>query len=153
MGLVLAPAVSAPLVVVLLVGTAALGSCAGGSGRARQAACEESELIVASYNIRFDNPEDGVHQWAHRREVVGATSRELDADLLGMQEVLWPSEVARGLDPESPMPSILVGFQNDTGASRPTAPHPVALRQRGDAGYGEPEALEPHQLSRRAGAD
>ena len=26
----------------------------------------------------------------------------------------WPSEVARGLDPESPMPSILVGFQNDT---------------------------------------
>lgn len=26
----------------------------------------------------------------------------------------WPSEVARGLDPESRMPSILVGFQNDT---------------------------------------
>ena len=26
----------------------------------------------------------------------------------------WPSEIERGLDPESPMPSILVGFQNDT---------------------------------------
>ena len=26
----------------------------------------------------------------------------------------WPSEIERGLDPDSPMPSIVVGFQNDT---------------------------------------
>ena len=51
-------------------------------------ACQERTLIVATFNIRFDNPEDGVHRWANRREVVGAEARALEADLLGMQEVL-----------------------------------------------------------------
>jgi endonuclease/exonuclease/phosphatase family metal-dependent hydrolase len=50
--------------------------------------CEERELIVATYNVRFDNPEDGVHRWEHRQGAVGSEARALEADLLGMQEVL-----------------------------------------------------------------
>ena len=48
----------------------------------------EHPLVVATYNIRFDNPEDGVHRWSNREAVVGELARALDADLIGMQEVL-----------------------------------------------------------------
>lgn len=48
----------------------------------------ERPLMVATYNIRFDNPDDGVHRWSNREAVVGAEVRALDADLIGFQEVL-----------------------------------------------------------------
>jgi endonuclease/exonuclease/phosphatase family metal-dependent hydrolase len=60
-----------------------------GCGReAKRAAACKAPLTVATYNIRFDNPEDGVHRWANREAVVGAEARALDADLIGFQEVL-----------------------------------------------------------------
>lgn len=71
---------------------AALIACAAGTtlacrGEAGRAGCERP-LVVATYNIRFDNPDDGVHRWSNRAEAVGAQARALEADLLGMQEVL-----------------------------------------------------------------
>lgn len=48
----------------------------------------ERPLVVATYNIRFDNPDDGVHRWSNREAVVGAEARAFDADLIGFQEVL-----------------------------------------------------------------
>jgi len=46
------------------------------------------ELVVATYNVRFATPSDGLHRWAIRRERVGEQIRALGADLLGLQEVL-----------------------------------------------------------------
>jgi endonuclease/exonuclease/phosphatase family metal-dependent hydrolase len=45
-------------------------------------------LEIVSFNVRFDNPNDGVNAWPNRREMVYRLMRELDADVAGLQEVL-----------------------------------------------------------------
>jgi endonuclease/exonuclease/phosphatase family metal-dependent hydrolase len=45
-------------------------------------------LRVMTYNVRYDNPEDGDHGWDHRRSAVADTIRFRDPDLLGLQEPL-----------------------------------------------------------------
>ena len=48
-----------------------------------------AEMIrVMSFNIRYDNPDDGENAWAHRRDWVGELIREHQIDVLGLQEVL-----------------------------------------------------------------
>ena len=41
-----------------------------------------------SFNIRFDNPDDGDNAWPHRRDFVGELIREQKVDVLGLQEAL-----------------------------------------------------------------
>lgn len=41
-----------------------------------------------SFNIRYNNPEDGIDAWPRRQDRVGALMRYYDADLYGLQEVL-----------------------------------------------------------------
>ena len=45
-------------------------------------------LRVASYNIRYNNPDDGEHAWPYRKERVASTIQFNGAHLVGMQEVL-----------------------------------------------------------------
>lgn len=45
-------------------------------------------LKVMTYNIRYDNPGDGVNQWSNRKEKVADLIRSHDPDLVGLQEVL-----------------------------------------------------------------
>jgi endonuclease/exonuclease/phosphatase family metal-dependent hydrolase len=45
---------------------------------------------VASANIRFDNPNDGKHDWAGRREIVAQFLNEFSADVFGTQEGRGP---------------------------------------------------------------
>jgi endonuclease/exonuclease/phosphatase family metal-dependent hydrolase len=45
-------------------------------------------LKVMTYNIRFDNLEDGVNRWELRKEKVGALLAKYDADVIGVQEAL-----------------------------------------------------------------
>lgn len=45
-------------------------------------------LKVSSFNIRYDNPGDGVHQWENRKESVVSFIKIEKIDVLGMQEVL-----------------------------------------------------------------
>jgi endonuclease/exonuclease/phosphatase family metal-dependent hydrolase len=45
-------------------------------------------LSVMTFNVRYDNPDDGEHRWTHRREAVADTIRFRNADLLGLQEPL-----------------------------------------------------------------
>lgn len=73
-----------------LCGALALGACRDARDSAPPCA---QPLMVATYNIRFDNPEDGVHRWANRVDAVVAQTRALEADLLAMQEVL-PNQLA-----------------------------------------------------------
>ena len=42
-----------------------------------------------SYNIRYDNPDDGPHAWQYRKEKVANLIRFYEADLIGLQEVLY----------------------------------------------------------------
>jgi endonuclease/exonuclease/phosphatase family metal-dependent hydrolase len=45
-------------------------------------------LKIVSFNVRFDNPNDGANAWPNRRDMVYRLMRELDADVAGLQEVL-----------------------------------------------------------------
>lgn len=45
-------------------------------------------LKVMSWNIRFDNPADGVHRWEKRRERVVSFLKTQNPDIIGLQEVL-----------------------------------------------------------------
>lgn len=45
-------------------------------------------LKVMTYNIRFDNPNDGINQWGSRKEKVFALIKKYDPDLIGVQEAL-----------------------------------------------------------------
>ena len=47
-----------------------------------------NSLRVMTYNIRFDNPADGVHAWPNRKELVASVIRYHKADIIGVQEAL-----------------------------------------------------------------
>ena len=53
----------------------------------------KNELTVLSYNIRYDNPNDGENQWKYRKERVASYIKEISPDIIGMQEVLEPQLV------------------------------------------------------------
>ena len=46
------------------------------------------QLRVMTYNIRYDNPSDGVNQWSSRKNKVYDLIRKYDPDILGVQEAL-----------------------------------------------------------------
>lgn len=50
--------------------------------------CAGQSLRVMTYNIRFDNPGDGVNQWSNRKQKVFDLLEKYDADLIGVQEAL-----------------------------------------------------------------
>jgi len=43
---------------------------------------------VMTFNIRYDNPADGINSWENRREFLAASLQSISPDLIGMQEVL-----------------------------------------------------------------
>src|SRR5687768_6095815 len=45
-------------------------------------------ITVMSYNIRYDNPGDGVNQWDKRKAKVFALLKKYDPDIIGVQEAL-----------------------------------------------------------------
>jgi len=49
---------------------------------------QSSSLQVMTFNIRFANKGDGVHDWEHRRPLVASMVRFHEIDLLGVQEAL-----------------------------------------------------------------
>lgn len=48
----------------------------------------KNPVTVASYNIRYDNPHDGVNAWPNRKEQVKALIRFHDFDIFGTQEAM-----------------------------------------------------------------
>lgn len=71
---------------------------------------------VLSFNIRYDNPQDGLDAWSHRKPDVVALIRSVDADLIGLQEAL-PEQVdylRAALDKDYGF----VGVGRDDGARR-----------------------------------
>lgn len=49
---------------------------------------EHEPFRVMTFNIRFDNPGDGEHVWANRRDKVASMLRLHQADIAGLQEAL-----------------------------------------------------------------
>ncbi len=47
-----------------------------------------SNIIAATYNLRYNNPDDGVNAWENRKEMVKALIRFHDFDIFGTQEGL-----------------------------------------------------------------
>ncbi len=45
-------------------------------------------LQVMSYNLRFDNPQDGVNQWSARKDNVYSLIKKYNPDVMGIQEGL-----------------------------------------------------------------
>ena len=48
------------------------------------------EIKVISYNIRYNNPNDGMNIWENRRETVGQLILNEAPNFIGMQEVKQP---------------------------------------------------------------
>lgn len=48
----------------------------------------ENSVLVASYNVRYDNPHDGVNSWPNRKEQVKALIQFHDFDIFGTQEAM-----------------------------------------------------------------
>lgn len=57
---------------------------------------DASALRVMSFNLRYDNPGDGVNAWPNRRDWVSGLIRFHGADVIGVQEALAP--MLRDLD-------------------------------------------------------
>jgi endonuclease/exonuclease/phosphatase family metal-dependent hydrolase len=49
---------------------------------------EAQTIKVMTYNIRFDNPNDGINQWSSRKQKVFDLIRKYDPDMFGVQEAL-----------------------------------------------------------------
>lgn len=49
---------------------------------------QENSLKVMTFNIRFDNPDDGINRWENRRSLIISALLEEAPDVVGMQEVL-----------------------------------------------------------------
>lgn len=66
--------------VVLIISSFLLCNCAGNDVK--------QSLTIMSFNIRYDNPRDGINTWNNRKEMVVETIISEEADIIGMQEVL-----------------------------------------------------------------
>jgi endonuclease/exonuclease/phosphatase family metal-dependent hydrolase len=69
--------------VLWMVVTVVLGSAPAGIP-----AAEVEGLRVMTFNIRYDNPKDGPHGWANRKDKVAGMVKLYAADIVGMQEAL-----------------------------------------------------------------
>ena len=49
---------------------------------------QDSSVRLMSFNIRYDNPADGINNWENRKKLVTETLLIKSPDLIGMQEVL-----------------------------------------------------------------
>ena len=50
---------------------------------------QSAKLNIMTFNIRYDNPEDGLNNWKYRKEYVANSILFHDVDILGTQEVLY----------------------------------------------------------------
>jgi len=49
----------------------------------------DTKLIVISYNIRYDNPADGINSWEKRKDMVISLLKFYDAEIFCLQEALF----------------------------------------------------------------
>ena len=80
---------------------------------------QADQLRVMTFNIRFNNPDDGFNAWPHRRELAASMIRYHDADVVGLQEALY-SQLE---DLTDMLPGYAwYGVSRDDGSSEPDSP-------------------------------
>jgi endonuclease/exonuclease/phosphatase family metal-dependent hydrolase len=77
-------------------------------------------LAVASFNVRYGTAEDGDNHWDRRRELVLEVLREMDADLVGLQEAL-DFQIAEMLEALPRYAAVGVGRDDGRGAGEHVA--------------------------------
>ncbi len=50
---------------------------------------QKTPLKIMTYNIRYDNPDDGANRWSLRKEILADQIKFYDPDIIGFQEVLY----------------------------------------------------------------
>ncbi len=80
---------------------------------------QTTPLRVMTFNIRFNNPDDGFNAWPHRKELAASMIRYHDADIVGLQEALYGQlEDLKALLPGYEW----FGVSRDDGSSGPDSP-------------------------------
>ncbi len=88
-------------------------------------------MLLASYNIRYDNPGDGINSWTNRKKQVKALIRFHDFDIFGTQEgLIGPLNDIAGLQKYS-----FIGHGRDDG--REAGEHSVVLYIRPSTNNGQ----------------
>ena len=59
------------------------------SAQVMMVAQKSNKLIVATYNLRYNNPQDGINAWPNRVNLVKGLIQFHDWDVFGTQEVLY----------------------------------------------------------------
>jgi endonuclease/exonuclease/phosphatase family metal-dependent hydrolase len=77
-----------PLGLVMVVSLALVACSRPLPHRQGATAAEGPALRVMTFNLRYDNPGDGVNAWPNRKDRVAALIRYHQADLVGVQEAL-----------------------------------------------------------------
>ena len=99
---------------LLIFGCNTEGQLSSDQQNENKAQISDSEYIrVMSFNIRYDNPNDGVNRWENRKDFVANITR-LNADIIGIQEAL--ANQLEDLDNLLPIPSFSfdrVGISRD----------------------------------------
>lgn len=76
---------------------------------------EAQTLKVMTYNIRFDNANDGVNRWSNRKDKLTGLIQKYDPDLIGLQEAL----LSQIQDIITPLPQYqYVGVGRDDGKEK-----------------------------------
>ncbi|WP_353267222.1 endonuclease/exonuclease/phosphatase family protein [Gemmatimonas sp.] len=75
-----------PLLCATVLATTLASGCVSVSRRTPFT--ERAPLRVMTFNIRYDNPGDGVNAWPNRKDWVASLIRYHDADVIGVQEAL-----------------------------------------------------------------
>lgn len=76
------------LLFALSLGGIVLAGCQGEASPSSSPQVDDNSMRVMTFNIRYNNPDDGEHAWPNRRDSVAALIRFHRADLLGVQEAL-----------------------------------------------------------------
>ena len=72
----------------ILISAALVAACLLAADAIAQPRSQAQSLRVMSFNIRYDEPRDGVNAWANRKQKVADVIRFHKADLVGVQEAL-----------------------------------------------------------------
>lgn len=71
-------------------------------------------IKVMTYNIRYDNPQDGINQWDKRKSKVFALIKKYDPDIFGIQEGLFNQLE----DIKQNLPYSYIGVGRDDGKTK-----------------------------------
>lgn len=72
----------------ILISAALVAACLLAADAIAQPRSQAQSLRVMSFNIRYDEPRDGVNAWANRKQKVADVIRFHKVDLVGVQEAL-----------------------------------------------------------------